>query len=283
MQIVPGQRVQLSYLVPNPSDVTVYFPQAVVKITSSGAVVATVNLTQDANQPIRYTGSFVAPADSVGNGYQMDSVCIPYTDSGHTTPSAMYGAALTEFFAYVLPSQYSGGGGETIIDYGTIASLLDDKFGAIHIPEMPDIEFPEYPEQKEVDLSPVMKALGEIVKTHAAITKEFESLNKRIDSLELKKLTPEEHAPILKAIGESKVSVHTKIESLRTSNEAVDSSISEWNESIKSLFTFVEKVVDEIKDIKAGGGLPIFFKLGEDKTPVSIPRGEMFKRLQTKK
>lgn len=180
MQIVPGQRVQLTYLVPNFADETLYYPQAVVKNTQTGAVVATVNLTQDANQHIRYTGSFVAPADSIGLGYFMDSVCIPYTDSGYSMPSALYGAALTEFFAYQLPSTFSGGGGSDVIfDYKKMEEILDGKFGALKFPESQKFEmpeFPEIPEYKETDLAPVMSLLSRLADAIAAVDSRVSAL-----------------------------------------------------------------------------------------------------------
>lgn len=172
MQIRPGQQVYISYLIPNPSDNTIYFPQAVVKNTQTGAIIATINLTQDSAQHLRYTGSFVSPADSVGNGYFMDSVAIPYTDSGHTTPSALYGADMVTYFAWQ-PPPYYGGGDAVLIDYDKVASLMDDRIKGIRFPKQKDVIIPRYPKPEKVDLSPILASMqelmGALVQVHSKI------------------------------------------------------------------------------------------------------------------
>lgn len=162
MQIRPGSQVYVSYLIPNPSDSNVYYPQAVIKNTQTGAIIATVNLVQDASELIRYTGSFTAPADSTGNGYYMDSVAIPYTDSGHTTPSMNYGADMVTYFVWQSPPYY-GGGDVSIIDYDQIGTLLDARFALLPKAEKSkQIKFPDIPIPEKVDLAPVLAGFGPV-------------------------------------------------------------------------------------------------------------------------
>lgn len=279
MQIVPGQRVQLTYLVPNPADNTVYFPQAVVKNTQTGAIIATVNLTQDASQHIRYTGSFISPADSIGLGYFMDSVCIPYTDSGHTTPSALYGAALTEFFAYQLPSTFSGGGGSDVIfDYKKIEQMLDGKFGSIKFPESQKFEmpeFPEIPEYKETDLAPVM----DMIRTLSEEMKEVRSSINNLPEPEKVDITPlmnnvaalREH--MREQFSEHKASTDERLAKFEDS----------MGERHKKHAADIKKSIDDSLEGFGTNGIPItmmsYQKTGGETPPT---QKDMYKRLQRK-
>lgn len=169
MNVVPGQNIYVAYVIPNPGDNNVYYPQAVAKNTATGAVIAIVNLVQDANQKLRYTGSFIAPADPTGLGYYIDVLTTPYTDNGHTTPSAMYGVATNQYLALAPLSSYSGPGGDSfIVDYARIEALIAERIAGIEFPEQKSFEMPEFPafpEMKDVDLEPVLLNLKGITET----------------------------------------------------------------------------------------------------------------------
>lgn len=280
MQIVPGQRVQLTYLVPNPADDTVYFPQAVVKNTQTGAILATVNLTQDATQHIRYTGSFVSPNDSIGLGYFMDSVCIPYTDSGHTTPSGLYGAALTEFFAYQLPSTFSGAGGsEIIFDYKKVADMFDEKFGAIQFPTQQNIEipeFPEIPEYKETDLTPVFTLIRELAEQITNVKNSIASLPEpeKIDLM-----------PVLSRMKDLQVGMSNSFsEHKKEMIERLDKSDADMDKRHKDHVKDMKKQVGDSLQEMGSNGIPITFmsyqKTGGDKPP---SQSDIYNRLKARK
>lgn len=95
----------------------------------------TINLIQNATYLYRYTGLFNAVSDPSGLGRYIDITVIPYTDSGHTTPSQNYAALLVNYVVLQqwIPSLGAGGGGS--IDYDklrlTIAEVVEEKvFGS---------------------------------------------------------------------------------------------------------------------------------------------------------
>lgn len=280
MQIVPGQLVQLTYLVPNPADNTLYYPQAVVKNTQSGAIIATVNLTQDPTQHIRYTGAFIAPADSVGTGYFMDSVCIPYTDTGHTTPSGVYGAALTEFFAFQLPSTFSGGGGsEIIFDYKRMEDLLDGKFKDLKFPESQNIEFPafpEFPEYKETDLSPVLEMVRSLSDAVQQVIMKVNNLPEP-EKVDL--------GPIMNNVSELRKHMREQFSDHKSSIEERLSSFEEtMGDKHKSHVDEMKKNVKDALEGFGSNGIPITFmsyqKTDGDKPP---SQKDIYSRLRTPK
>lgn len=275
MQVVPGQRVQLTYLVPNPADSTLYYVQAVVKNTSTNKVIATVNLVQDSNQAIRYTGSFTAPLDSVGNGYFMDAVSIPYTDSGYTTPSPNYGAALTQIFAYQLPSTFSGGGGsEIIVDYDRIEELLAGKFSGIKFPEQKQVifpDFPEIPQPKEVDLRPVMDICRTLISLIKTVQGNLDVLQQKIVIIEAKET---DLSGVYNVISHLEKKLLNRIESVETTGS---DGVKEVRKEIKDI---VESINSEMMKFREN---PIPFQIVKERTNESpLSHGDIFKRLSKK-
>lgn len=127
MNISPLKAIPVSYSV-LPTDVTAYFVQAVLRDTATSATLQTINLTQNVSVPYRYTGVFKPVSDPSGLGRYIDITVIPYTDSGHTTPSQNYAALQLNYVVLQpwIPSLGAGGGGS--IDYDklrlTIAEVI---------------------------------------------------------------------------------------------------------------------------------------------------------------
>lgn len=208
----PQTQIYITYVIPNPSEASTFFPQAVVKNTKTGATVATVNLTQDANNSLRYTGSFMAPADSTGDGYYLDVITTPYTDAGHTAASQNYWAATNQYFVYQAPSNY--GGGYMELTPKVVREIVEENIRSIKFPEPQKITFPEFPEipaPVPVDLKPVLARLTELEKAHGALAKviadqpQFEptdlsTLEKRLERLETLLSDPQSRGELASAI-----------------------------------------------------------------------------------
>lgn len=257
MQIRPGQQVYITYLIPNPSDPNTYFPQAVVKNTMSQAIIATVNLTQDPTQPLRYVGSFTAPGDSVGNGYFMDSVAIPYTDSGHTTPSRNYGAEQVTYFAWQ-PPPYYGGGDAVLIDYDKVGALMDERLAMLPKPDKIKFpKFPNIPQHKETDLAPVLTQFGPVMDS-------MKELHGKVDGM------PQTEKVDLRPVMQSLASVAASVSALLKDHSAamkkqqedmMNGSMKEWDVRFqkmaeKALAGVSDKLGERIDEL-GHSGIPI--------------------------
>lgn len=209
----PQSQVFVAYVIPNPAEVATFYPQAVVKNTQTGAVVATVNLVQDANNSLRYTGSFMSPADSTGMGYYLDVITIPYTDAGHSVPSQNYWAATAQYFVYQSPANY--GGGYMDVFGKEFERVLKKHLSQIKFPKQKDIKFPEFPAipaAQRVDLEPTNKLVKDAMKAVA----EFRALVEG-----LPKFKETNHSTVLGSIGASRGDILRKMDEVTGRLESV--------------------------------------------------------------
>lgn len=124
MNISPSRVIPVSYSV-LPTDVGPYFVQAVLRDTATGNILQTINLVQNPTYLYRYTGQFKPVSDPSGLGRYIDITIIPYTDSGHTTPSQNY-AALQLNYNVLQPwiPTLGSGGGSNGVDYEKIENIV---------------------------------------------------------------------------------------------------------------------------------------------------------------
>lgn len=178
MELQPGKNFTIVRQLGMPGDVATYYVQAVVKNSSSGAVITTVNLTDNGSQ--RFTGSFQVPADTSGQGTNIDITTTVYTDSGYTTQSNIYtidNAAYLIFDRLLPRSVAVGGFGGDSTDYQRIQKMID---GAIK-----KIVIPEAKEMKETDLSPVLSSVDTMKSAIAGVLeKSVKPLNDKIQRLQ---------------------------------------------------------------------------------------------------
>jgi len=152
MILTPGTQAPIVIQLGMPGDTGTYYVQAVVRRSSTGATIATVNLTDQGNQ--RFTGSFDVPQDPLGFGYYLDVTISVYTDAGYTTLSNLYTIQENMYQVKLLPQfTNGGGGGGDYTDYKKIRKMIEEVVGKIEIKE---VEMPEY---KETDLQPVLSEL----------------------------------------------------------------------------------------------------------------------------
>lgn len=150
MNISPLKTIPVSYVV-LPTDTMLYYVQSVLRDTATSKILQTINLKRDSTYLYRYTGTFAPVSDPSGLGRYIDITVIPYTDSGHTTPSQNYAALQLNYVVLQpwIPSLGAGGGGS--IDYDklriTIAEVVEEKvFGSAKdvkkgLNEIPKVEY----------------------------------------------------------------------------------------------------------------------------------------------
>jgi hypothetical protein len=155
MLLQPGQQFTIVRQLGLPSDVTTYYIQAVVRNSTTGNIISTINLTDRTNQ--RFTGVFQVPQDPLGFGYYLDITTYVYTDAGYSTLSDIYNVENVPYLVFdrLTIGRNSGGNGDST-DYEKIKKMIQVA--------VESIQFPEIPEQKEVDLSGILVALESLSK-----------------------------------------------------------------------------------------------------------------------
>lgn len=247
----PQSTVYVAYVIPNPAETQTFYPQAVVKNTQTGAVVATINLTQDPNNILRYTGSFISPADSTGMGYYLDVITIPYTDQAHTVPSLNYWAATNQYFvSQSISGGANYGGGYMDFDSKKLRKLFQEELTGFKpvVSKSAPIKFPEFPKQEKVDLEPTNAVVSSILA-------ELRSMRSFIETLPTFEHT--NLAPLAGSIAGSKKEIVTQFQS----------SILDLDKTIRSL---PETMRAEIK-LAVSGILRIFQEQFTDLVEKGIP------------
>src|SRR3990167_4641285 len=87
-QLNPGETYTIVRELGDPNDTATYYVRAIIRNSSTGATITTVNLTDQTGQ--RFTGSWVVIADAEGQGTYVDITTRVFTDSGYTTLSDVY-------------------------------------------------------------------------------------------------------------------------------------------------------------------------------------------------
>lgn len=199
MNPLPQSTLYLAFAIPNKSDSATYYPQAVIRNSKTGIVIATVNLTQDPNLVQRYTGNVFLPADSSGNGYYIDIITTPYTDSGHSTPSLNYYSDVQQFFVYQAPANYGGG----YMEFPSKKDLRElfefySKDIVQKFPEQREVKIPDFPNipaPEKTDLTEVYSRFSEILSAITALHSEIRN-RPRFEKTD--------HSPVLKEIQNAK-------------------------------------------------------------------------------
>lgn len=147
----PGEYFTIFRGLSDHTDSTTYYVRAIVKNIRTNTTITTINLTDLGSR--QFKTDWQVPADTSGNGFWIGIVTEVYTDSSYTTRATSY---LDEFETYLVfdrrnPLTLGGNGGGADIDYEKIDKIVAKHANAIEIPE-----------QKEVDLRPVFKAILEV-------------------------------------------------------------------------------------------------------------------------
>lgn len=108
MLIEPNTSFLVDYKINNPSDAATYFVQAKIYNSVTGALIATLNLTDNGSK--YYSKLWTTPVDNSGVGLQIKILTTVYEDAGHTVESAIYGTTLQNYIVRHLATQQFAGG-----------------------------------------------------------------------------------------------------------------------------------------------------------------------------
>lgn len=150
MQIQPREYFTIARGLQDPSDLTTYYVQAVIRNARTDEVIDTVNLTDNGSR--RFTKPWQAPADVSGDGLYILITISVYTDSGYSVRAENYGDSFDEHLIQARPTpamlnQASG----PDIDYNKIQRMIDaslKNFKPVQIV------------QRNVDMQPILQAIA---------------------------------------------------------------------------------------------------------------------------
>lgn len=183
MQLSPREFFTIARGLEDHTDNTVFYVRAVVRNARTDASIETINLTNQGDNH-RYSYPWQVPADTSGQGFYILVTTSVYTDSAYTTKSTLYGDKYDTYLVMdrLNANLHGGGGGD--INYPKIKKMIDEAVGKMPKPEKAkEISIPKVdlqpiisgldsvlsairsiriPEQKPVDLNPIMAKLEDI-------------------------------------------------------------------------------------------------------------------------
>lgn len=199
MQLQPREYFTIVRQLADHSDPATNYVQAKVRNARTDELLATVNLTHQGTQ--RFTSEYQIPADVSGLGFYISIVTLVYTDSGYSNLNSNYSAEEHTYLVQDRMMRLQGRGGPDI-DYKRIQKMIAEAIAAQDKPVPVDLagfkasllkdidsvcgaysgankkdieslraEFAKMiaahkPEQKDIDLSPVLsqvKAIGTVL------------------------------------------------------------------------------------------------------------------------
>lgn len=213
MNINPNTNLRIVRQLADPYDLGTNYVRAVVRNSATGAVLETINLTDEGSQ--RFAGYYHTDADPSGVGYYIDVTTTVYTDAGYTTKSENY---QVEAKTYNVIQQFGPGmglgGGGADVNYEKVRRIVQEELAKLVIPEpatLPDLTpvllgleqrltksvgAIKIPEQKDVDLEPVLQEVRSSVDN---------AINTLLLAVDAKEVTPAtDISPVLEAINDFK-------------------------------------------------------------------------------
>lgn len=161
----------------DPADIATYYPQAVFRNALSFTVIGTVNLTKQSDGS--YKGNFQVPQDPSGLGMIIVETLIVYNDNGHTDSATQYSIEQIKHKIVNATVNFGGGGGVEInYDYlkEMVQKIVNEAVATIHF------------EQKEIDLSELIKLLKQIKETQDPQGYALSNITGVLDELNGKKI-----------------------------------------------------------------------------------------------
>lgn len=131
-QVNPNENIQLVYLFADTTDGNTYYVKAVMRDSITGAILATVLLTQSPTNTRRFTGSIQAPGHNGSSAYYVDITITPYTDAGYITVAVAYPETLDLYQVAYRWSQAlgsGGSGGANGVDWSKFNASIAKQFG----------------------------------------------------------------------------------------------------------------------------------------------------------
>lgn len=258
ISLKPREQFKIVRQLADHTDATTYYVRAVIRNSVSGAIIETLNLTDETNG--RFTKLWEVPSDVSGEGFYIDITLSVYSDSGYTTKASSYGDSNEQYLVYDRRPPSVGGGGVDV-DYKKIEKIL-----ALALKPLAD--------RKELDLAPVLLQIkGVLGKVEAIKIPNPEKLDQ---TPVLLRLTSVEKT-IVKAIDNKPVTPVTELSGLEKNITDAITKKEPNLEKVYKLFSDLSKLItDHVTEYSSREGAKE--KLAEIKEALGgVFRGEDFK------
>ena len=244
ISLQPQENYTIVRQLPDPSDSTTYYIQAVVRNSVTDAILKTVNLEDKGS--CRFKANYQVPADVEGLGFYIDITTNVYTDSGYTTKSGSYADELEQYLVFdrIKPAMGGGGGGGSDVDYKKIQKMIDKivkeippsvptNFGPVmeQLQELKTaVSSIEIPEMEEIEFKPLLDAVAS-------------AEDRIVKAIDEKDVTPEtDLTPVLDKIETKIQDTLDGLSSLGDKVEAVDAAITEYIDEYRTEQSAEEKM-----------------------------------------
>lgn len=202
MQIEPLHTLPLVYELTDPFDSSTYYVRAVVRDSSTGATIETVNLASQGSG--RYYNSIIAPQDITGMGRHIDVTISVYTDSGYTTYSDVYQRKIDKYLIRHQAQFFGGGSSGGDIDYTKIEKIVATLM-KVQVANLVEALKPE-----PVDLSKVMDKLSNLTGIATRIANKEPEEPEETDFSSVFKAIDQAKSEIMKSVADKEVTPEAK-------------------------------------------------------------------------
>lgn len=227
--IAPLQYFPVSRVLPDPTDVTVYYVMAVVRNASTGVTLASVKLLSQGNQI--YAATYRAPALASSQGLFISITTTVYTDNAYSVLSQLYGNDQDTF---------------QVFDNTTLATIQAQQIAAIVAGSIPDTSPADvnYKKIEKIVLAALAGALP-------GLSQAVEKLHDKVGALDFKT----DLTPVLKAIDAKNPDLSPVLEALgRIDFQPLHDRLTELAKSIPSEAPSLAPVLASIEELKAPEG-----------------------------
>ena len=231
--IAPLQYFPISRVLPDPSDITVYYVMAEVRNGNTGVLLSSVKLLSQGGQI--YTGSYRAPALASSQGLFLTITTRVYTDNAYSVPSQIYGNDQDTF---------------QVFDQANNAIIMAQQIAATVAGSIPD-NSPADVNYKKIEKLVVAALIAALKDPSESLAK----LHARIETLD----TKTDLGPALEAIAGSKMdaealtaaiaeAVHGRVKELM---EPLHQSLAEMRQALPDEAPSLEPVLAALDALKA--------------------------------
>lgn len=251
MIIAPVKKFLVDFKINNPSDLDTHYVRAVIKNAISGAVIATLNLTDNGSG--YFSKEWMTPNDPTGNGLQVSVMTTVYDDSGYTSESLVYGSTLERYIIRDLASPRLGIGGAGSgmregVDYKQLEKIVRKVVS--ELVKFPEIKFPEQILPEVYNDSKLVESLGRIQKMipPPSVDRADEVIKKILNSKEIKAV--EELPGKFEQAEVSDTRLHERLDKFLEDQESKDKEFKDsLGKILKGMAVDMEEFNDKVDEI----------------------------------
>lgn len=239
MILHPGENFNIVRVLNDPTDTNTYYVQAIVRKSSDGSTLQTINLTDNGSR--RFTGDWEVTHNIGADGSYIDITITVYTDSGYTTVSGDYAEENKTYLVQERLTRVDLPAGGADINYKKLRSIVKE-----------EVDNRKMQEIKETNLGGVETSLNDVLQAIKDIRMpepekiDYEAILSQIRAIE---------SSLAQRIKEKEVTPITNLESILEKNTQENQQLSKKMEAIansliKTIDSNNQKTIEFIDNTK---------------------------------